>query len=103
MELDAAQAHDAIPREEVDHFCSLLIYGLQVCSDPEPTLAYLLKAPAALPQLHAAWAQHQPLCSDCEVCWLRVLQACSGMPVKHSRLAWDDVQKPRETASAVCR
>ena len=68
MELDSAQADYAIPRAEVDHFCSLLIDGLQVRSDLAPTPAQspsspvcVLLGPSTNPSAEAA---------AFEVCWV---------------------------------
>eukprot|EP00891_Asterochloris_glomerata_P001540 jgi/Astpho2/1540/fgenesh1_pg.00026_%23_29_t len=62
MELDAAQADDAIPRAEVDHFCSLLIDGLQagvatIAPAPEGGEAAAASAPSEGPDFTAAVAK----------------------------------------------
>ena len=128
MELDSAHADDAIPRGEVDHFCSLLIDGLQVRSDHDPTPAYQLTAPAA--RSHAVGVLRQTLCRGRSLCslpgWVLQaclahgslssilgspgmsrtrdgLQACLAQGSPSSILDSPSLLRGRETASAACR
>ena len=47
MELESAQADHAIPRGEVDHFCSLLVDGLQVRLDHNPIRGLSVESPSS--------------------------------------------------------
>ena len=89
MELESAPADDAIPRAEVDHFCSLLIDGLQVRSDPAPTPGCHMNPRAALPACCLGPAptplQRLQLVKSAGVSPAGM--SCPEKPIKHSELA----------------